>query len=165
MSKGLILLLSIFIVSCSSGNKPVAKVAPKEFSPGEVILASQLLQKVYDQEMAALECVPDTEEAGLLLRTIRPRMEVVQDDIEVKLDSAQEIDKLIKSCEKNCTCNFLDDLFKEHQVTLTKAQKALFTATKVEKEANRCLSYIQTTFCKGELYHELNKEKEDFSFD
>lgn len=164
MSK-IIILLSFILTACSSVKTPEPKAAPKEFSPGEVILGTQLLQKIYDQEMAPLICVDDTDEAALLLRTIRPRMEVVQDDLEAKLDSTVEVDQLIKSCEKNCTCSFLDDLFKEHQVSLNKKQKASFTPTKVEKETNRCLSYIQTTFCKSELYLELNKEKVDFSFD
>ncbi len=160
-----IILICLFLVSCSSIKAPSEKASPKEFSSGEVILGAQLLQKIYDEEMSRLACVRDTDEAGLLLRTIRPRMEVAQDDIEAKLDSSQEIDSLINNCEKNCTCSFLDDLFKEHQVILTKKQKASFSPAKVEKENNRCLSYIQTTFCKGELYQELNKEKVDFSFD
>lgn len=166
MSSKLILFLSItFLVSCSQLKEPAKPHAPKEFSRGEVILGTQLLMKIFDQEMAPLSCVPDADEASLLLRTIRPRMEVVEDDLEALLDSPQEVQKLIDSCNQNCTCGYIDELLREHLVTLTKAQRKSLDAKKTDKEINRCLSFVQTTFCQSELYQELNKEKEDFSFD
>lgn len=167
------LFLTLFLVSCSSVNKtettPVEKnkeaVAPKEFSRGELILATDLLMKVFDEEMAPLACVPDTEEASLLLRTIRPRMEVVQDDLEAMLDNQKEIDDLIKSCKENCTCHYIDELLREHQVVLNKNQKKIMNAVKTEKEQGRCLSFIQETFCQSDLFKTLDSEKSDFSFE
>lgn len=166
------LFLIFLICACSTSQKtstptvsetPVT--APKEFSRGELILGTQLLTKIFDQEMAPLECVPDTDEAGLLLRTIRPRMEVVQDDMEAMLDVPQDIDNLIKTCEQNCTCGYVDELLREHQVNLTKTQKKILASKMTDKEISRCLNYVQTTFCQSELYKTLDKEKGDFSFE
>jgi hypothetical protein len=169
----LILTLSLSLFSCShqATEKPTPdekaeiQAAAKDFSKGELILATKLLTKIFDKEMAPLACVPDHDEAELLLRTIRPRMEVVEDDLEASLDDAQEVDILIESCEKDCTCFYLDELLREHQVVLTKKQKVLLNPKRLEKENNRCMNFAQTTFCQGELFKELNKEKADFSFD
>ncbi len=164
-------LLILFLVSCSSPEKSVPKAVPvvkdniKEFSRGELILATQLLTKIFDGEMSPLECVPDRDEASLLLRTIHPRMEIVEDDIEAQLDRPGEVDELIKTCDQNCTCGHIDDLFREHQVQLSKNQKKILNAKKNDKELNKCLNYEQTTFCQGELYKTLEKEKADFSFE
>jgi hypothetical protein len=163
MSK--IILFVLILSSCSNLKGPPKPAAPREFSRGEVILTSQLLQKIFDEDMAPLTCVPDSDEASLLLRTIRPRMEVAQDDMEAMLDDTTEIDQIISNCDKDCTCGFVDELLREHQVNLSKKQQKMLTDKKVEKEINRCLSYAQTTFCKGEFYQELNKEKADFSFE
>jgi len=38
-------------------------------------------------------------------------MEVVQDDMEAMLDDPKEIAELIKTCDLNCTCGYVDDLF------------------------------------------------------
>ena len=137
----------------------------KEFSRGEVILATQLLVKVFDQEMAPLSCVPDTDEASLLLRTIRPRMEVIEDDMEALLDQPAEVDKLINTCEQSCICGYVDDLLREHLVTLSKAQRKKLNVKKNDNELNRCMNFSLSTFCQGDLYQELNKEKADFSFE
>jgi hypothetical protein len=165
------LFVIFFLASCSTAQRPAAPVAvrpkaePKEFSRGELILGTQLLTKIFDQEMAPLECVPDTEEASLLLRTIRPRMEVVEDDIEALLDDPKEVENLINTCDQNCTCGYIDDLLKEHEILLTKAQRKTIDKKKSDKELNRCLSYQQQTFCKSELYQTLEAEKADFSFE
>ncbi len=167
MSK-IIILVFAFFVSCSTSPSKTPSEVPvqaKDFSRGEVILATQLLAKVFDEDMAPLSCVPDTEEAALLLRTIRPRMEVVEDDIGALLDSTLEVTNLIKTCDQNCTCGYIDDLLREHLVNLSKAERKIMNEKKSEKEINRCLSYAANTFCQGELYKELNKEKADFSFD
>lgn len=169
MFKQLILLL--LVVSCSTVKKteevkaPVPPPQPKEFARGELILGTQLLTKIFDQEMAPLECVPDTDEASLLLRTIRPRMEVVQDDMEAMLDDPREVNDLINTCDQNCTCGYVDELFREHQVALNKKQRATMNTKKKDADINRCLNYVQSTFCQGELYKTLNVEKVDFSFD
>lgn len=167
MFKNLIIL--ILVAACSSAPKPETptgspNVTTKEFSRGELILGTQLLTKIFDGEMAPLECVPDHDEAGLLLRTIRPRMEVVQDDMEALLDDPKEVDNLINTCEQNCTCSSVDELLREHLVSLTKKQRTILNAKKGEKEANRCLSFVQNTFCQGELFKTLDKEKADFSY-
>lgn len=155
----------ILLVGCSSVKAPSNPDAPKEFSRGEVILGTQLLTKIFDQEMAPLPCVPDTDEASLLLRTIRPRMEVVEDDLEALLDDQAEVNKLIGGCDQNCTCGYVDELLREHLVTLTAEQRKRLNTKKTDKELNRCMNFAQSTFCQSELYKELNKEKADFSFE
>ena len=137
----------------------------REFSRGEVIIATQLLTKIFDGEMGPLECVPDHDEASLLLRTIRPRMELVEDDIEAVLDQEAEVQKLINNCDQSCTCVYIDDLLREHLVTLTKTQRKTLNNKRTEKEINRCMSFVQSTFCQSDLYRALNSEKADFSFE
>jgi hypothetical protein len=139
--------------------------APKEFSRGEVILGTQLLTKIFDQEMAPIKCVPDTDEAALLLRTINPRMEIAQDDMEAMLDIEAEVKSLIETCDQNCTCSYVDDLVREHLVILNKGLRATLDKKKKQKDLNSCLNYVKETFCSSELYLELNREKADFSYD
>lgn len=164
-----ILLALIFVISCSTDKKtPATKTAApatREFSRGEVILGTQLLTKIFDREMGPIDCVPDNDEASLLLRTIRPRMEMVEDDMEALLDQENEVQKLIDSCDQSCTCVYVDDLLREHLVTLTKAQRKTLTLKRSEKEVNRCMAFVQNTFCQSELYRALNQEKADFSFE
>jgi hypothetical protein len=165
------LMLLVFFASCGSAKvKPLAdlpmKTDPvKEFAPGELILATQLLTKIFDKEMGPLSCIPDTDEASLLLRTIRPRMEVVQDDMEAMLDDSKEVSIMIQNCDKNCTCPEVDDLIREHLVVLPKAQRKMLSLKRNDKELNRCLNYAQSTFCQSELYKQLEREKSDFSFE
>lgn len=169
MLKKLILLL--LISACSTPQQVKApdtkKVVaePREFSHGELILGSALLTKIYDQEMAPLACIPDSDEAELLLRTIRPRMDIVQDDLEALLDDPKEVNDLIKTCDQNCTCGYVDELFREHLVPLSKEQRTTLNKKKDEKEVNRCLSFVQATFCQSDLYKTLNEEKKDFSYE
>lgn len=162
MSLKVILLLSLF--SCSTIEAPPRPQTSKEFSRGEVILATQLLTKIYDQEMAPLKCVPDLDEAALLLRTLTPRMEVVQDDLEAMLDDESEIKNLVSSCDQNCTCSFIDDLFREHLVNLNKKIRINLDQKKKQKDLNSCLNYVKETFCDSELFKELDLEKVDFSY-
>jgi hypothetical protein len=162
MSLKVILLLSLF--SCSTIEAPPRPQTSKEFSRGEVILATQLLSKIYDQEMAPLKCVPDLDEAALLLRTLTPRMEVVQDDLEAMLDDESEIKNLVSSCDQNCTCSFIDDLFREHLVNLDKKIRINLDQKKKQKDLNSCLNYVKETFCDSELFKELDLEKVDFSY-
>jgi len=159
------IFLCFVITSCSILEKQTSPHVPKEFSTGEVILATQLLSKIYDQEMAPLKCVTDLDEASLLIRTLNPRMEVVQDDLEAMLDDNAQLKELINECDKNCTCSFVDDLVREHLVVLSKELRNLLNAKKKQKDLNACLNYVRETFCKSELYLELNKEKVDFTFD
>jgi hypothetical protein len=164
-SKIIFLILVMTLGACSMMEAPTRPHAPREFSQGEVILATQLLSKIYDQEMAPLKCVPHAQEASLLLRTIHPRMEVVQDDLEASLDDTKAVTELINSCDQNCTCSFVDDLLREHLVTLSKADRANLDRKKNEKDLNKCLNYVQSTFCDSDIFKELNKEKVDFTFD
>lgn len=170
MSKILVLILFV-MVGCSTVKKeevakaPPKPVAPKEFSRGELILGTQLLTKIFDEEMAPLTCVPDHDEASLLLRTIRPRMEVVQDDMEAMLDDPKDVDELVKTCNQNCTCGYVDELLREHQVSLSKNQRKILNTKKTDKELNRCMSFVQSTFCDSDLFKTLDQEKADFSFD
>lgn len=165
------LILILLVTACSTVKKTetappvVVQPQPREFSRGELILGTQLLTKIFDQEMAPLECVPDTDEASLLLRTIRPRMEIVQDDMEALLDDQKEVTDLVNTCDQNCTCGYVEELLREHQVTLSKKQKAILAQKKKDADPNRCLNYVQSTFCQGDLYKTLNQEKADFSFD
>ncbi len=164
------LLILMLLSACSTTTKvpkaaPQVEVAPREFSRGELILGTQLLTKIFDQEMAPLECVPDVDEAALLLRTIRPRMDIVQDDMEALLDDPREVNDLIKTCDQNCTCGYVDELLREHLVNLSKPQRILLNKKKSDKEINRCLNFVQATFCQSDLFKTLNQEKEDFSFE
>lgn len=163
------ILLIFLLVSCSSTRKAVNKtgsaITTKEFSAGELILGTELLTKIFDEEMAPIKCVPDTDEAEILLRTIRPRMEVVQDDLEATLDSPVAVDNLIKTCDQNCTCGYVDELLREHLVKLTRAQRKLLNSKKTDKELVRCLNYVQSTFCDSELYKTLDQEKAEFTFE
>jgi hypothetical protein len=158
----------IFLVACSTAPKaPTNESATetREFSRGEVILGPQLLTKIFDGEMGPLDCVPDNDEASLLLRTIRPRMELVEDDMEALLDQEKEVQKLIETCDQSCTCFYVDDLLREHLVNLSRTQRKILRPKLAEKEINRCMAFVQNTFCQSELYRALNSEKADFSFE
>ncbi len=164
------LMSLLFVTACTTtpvkvpDEKPVTP-APREFSHGELILGTQLLTKIFDQEMAPLECVPSIDEAALLLRTIRPRMDIVQDDLEALLDDPREVNDMVNTCNQNCTCGYIDELFREHLVELSNDQQQKLNKKKNEKEINRCLSYVQATFCESDLYKTLDSEKVDFSFE
>ncbi len=171
------ILLALLITACSSSPDKnlhkTNKASPsestptiaKEFSRGELILGTELLTKIFDEEMSPIACVPSSNEAELLLRTIRPRMEIVQDDMEALMDHPQEVSKLIKSCDRNCTCGYVDELVREHLVNLTPLQRKTLNTKNSDKELNRCMNYVQTTFCGSELYKTLNKEKAEFTFE
>lgn len=161
------LLILFILAGCSTEKKSQSTAAPssKEFARGEVILATQMLTRIFDGEMGFLECVPDHDEASLLLRTIRPRMEVVEDDIEALLDQEAEVKKLVENCEQSCTCSYVDDLLREHLVSLPRNLRKSLTKKNSEKETNRCMSFGQSTFCQSELYRALAAEKADFSFE
>lgn len=169
------IFLILLLTACSSPvkkeapapvkEKPESNLTTKEFSHGELILGTELLTKIFDEEMSPIQCVKDAQEAEILLRTIRPRMEVVQDDIEAVLDNPVEVQKLIKSCDKNCTCGFVDEILREHLVTLTKTQRKELNAKKTDKELVRCMNYVQSTFCQSELFKTLDQEKAEFTFE
>lgn len=159
------LVLLLLICSCSMLEAPAKPAQQKEFSQGEVILGTQLLTKIYDQEMAPISCVPDLEEASLLLRTINPRMEAVQDNIEAMLDSKDDVRELIENCDENCTCAYIDDIIKEHVVFLDEDLRVTLNKKKKQKDLNSCLNYVKATFCTGELFKELSHEKVEFSYD
>jgi hypothetical protein len=161
-----------FNTSCTSTKKlpETQEMKPpqsssKNFSREELILAQELLSKIFDQQMAPLECVPNTDEAGLLLRTLRPRMEVVEDDIEATLDDDIKVKFLIETCKNHCICSYVEDLLKEHQVEFGTSEKKSLSKNNSPKEESRCLNFAKSTFCQSELYQELNKEKIDFSFE
>lgn len=158
------LILLFFLYSCSMIEAPPRPQTSKEFSRGEVILATQLLTKIYDQEMAPLKCIQDIDEAALLLRTLTPRMEVVQDDIEAMLDDESEIKSLVETCNQNCTCSYIDEIFREHLVNLDKKIRIKMDQKKKQKDLNSCLNYVKETFCESEIYKELALEKGEFSY-
>lgn len=160
-----LILLLLFMVSCSHLEEPHNPEVPKEFSASELILGTELLSKIFDMEMGTLSCVPNTEEASLLLRTIKPRMDVVQEDMEAMLEDPGAVNKLINNCDKSCICNYVDDLLRENLVSLSKEQQKVLEKKKSPEEVNRCMNYARSTFCESELYKELAKEKSDFSFE
>lgn len=160
-----IILLIFLTVSCTMLEKQSSPHIPKDFSRGEVILATQLLSKIYDQEMAPLKCIKDLDEASLFMRTLNPRMEIVQDDLEAMLDNKEQLIELINECDKNCTCSYVDELLREHLVVLSKDLRNTLSVKNKQKDLNACLNYVRETFCKSDLYQELNKEKVDFTFD
>lgn len=173
------LILLILLVSCaqveksnnkkSHNDKPEtvnhSDITTKEFSRGELILGTELLTKIFDGEMSPISCVPSADEAELLLRTIRPRMEVAQGDLEAMMDNPEAVNNLINTCDQNCTCGYVDELIREHLVNLTKAQRKILNSKNTDKELVRCLNYVQNTFCQSELYKTLNKEKSEFTFE
>ena len=180
MREKIILLSLILLVACSSAKqsdvvsnenpasmpgKNEKEIKQKEFARGELILATDLLVKIFDKEMAPLSCVPEHDEAELLLRTIRPRMEVVEDDITAMLDDKDEVKKLIDTCSESCICEYVSDLIREHMVPISKMEAKNLAKKNTKQETSRCLNYAQTTFCSSELYKALNVEKKDFSFD
>lgn len=154
----------VFLGSCSMVQKPEKPHVPKEFSRGEIILTNQLLTKIFDQEMAPLKCVPDIDEASLFLRTINPRREVIQDDLEAMLDNENEVKALIEECDQNCSCSYIDELLREHLVTLKKETRELLQKNMKKKDLASCLNYARETFCESELFKELDREKADFSY-
>lgn len=171
------ILLMLLVTACSTApekpspekNKSPApessQISTKEFSRGELILGTELLTKIFDGEMSPIACVPNSDEAELLLRTIRPRMEVVQDDLEAMMDRPKDVANLIKTCNQNCTCGYVDELVREHLVNLTKSQRKELNRKNSDKELVRCLNYVQNTFCGSELYKTLNQEKAEFTFE
>lgn len=159
------IILLLILCSCTMIKKSEIPYEPKEFSRGEIILGTQLLTKIFDREMAPLACVPDVDEASLLLRTIHPRMEMIQDDLEAILDDESKVKELIGSCDQNCTCQYLDELLREHLVVLDKGMRADLEKKKKQKDLNSCLNYSKETFCQSELYKALNVEKADFSYE
>lgn len=159
------LALTLMLSACSMVETPSKPHAPKEFSRGEVILSTQLLTKIFDQEMAPIKCVPDIDTASLFLRTLNPRMEVVQDDLEAMLDIEAEVKTLVQTCDQNCTCHFVDDLLREHLVILDKPLRKTLDQKKKQKDLASCLNYSRETFCDSELFHELDREKVDFSYE
>ncbi len=156
----------LFILSCSFTNDHRASRddAPKDFSPRELITSAQMLTKIYDEQMPPLSCVPDTDSAELLLRTLRPRLEVVIDDIEATLDQDHEVNSLVKNCQNDCTCEFIDEIFREHQLTLTKSQTTTLSKG-IKANEGVCLVGRAKSFCESVLFKELDKEKGDFSFE
>lgn len=160
----LLLLVACSMVQKAPSKSAADKEALKDFSPRELITTTQMLTKIYDGEMKPLACVPDQDEAELLLRTIRPRMEVVIDDIEAVFDQDQEINSLVNNCQTDCTCEFLDDLFREHQISLSKVQSKVLN-TGIASNKKTCIAQRAKSFCESALKKELDKEKSDFSFE
>lgn len=156
----------VLLMACSSvkGPQPPRPEGHLDFSPRELITSTQLLTKIYDGEMAPLSCVPDSSSAELLIRTLRPRLEVVIDDIEAILDQENEVISLVNNCQTDCTCEFVDEIFREHQVTLSKAHTLILQKGVVANEGV-CLKARAKIFCEGPLFKELDKEKSDFSFE
>lgn len=164
MFKIIALLLILSCSTSSTSGKLSRSEGPKDFSPRELITSAGLLTKIYDEVLPPLSCVPDAQAAELLLRTIRPRLEVVMDDIEALLDQDSEIDALIRNCQSDCMCEFIDEVFREHQLALTKGQ-AQTLQKGIKGNEKVCLSQRAETFCESTLFKELNKEKGDFSFE
>lgn len=135
------------------------------FSKGEIILSTSLLMNIHDGLMAPLDCVPDRNEAELLLRVIRPRLDEVDVYLDKRLHGPAEREQLFKECLDNCSCAYLDQMMKENKTSLFKEEQKQWSQTiktyKAEREA-QCLSYIQSSFCESPLYTEIENEKADF---
>lgn len=156
----------IVLLSCTTQSSQRASYpdAPKDFSPRELITTSQMLTKIYDELIPPLSCVVDSDSAELLLRTLRPRLEVVIDDIESTLDQSTEVASLINNCKNDCTCEFIDEIFREHQIVLSSSQRSIVTKG-IRANENVCLKQREEQFCQSALFKELDKEKSDFSFE
>jgi hypothetical protein len=155
----------IFIlISCSQLTPPQNPSHPKDFQAGEIINANELLTKIFEQQTATIDCVPSIDEASLLLRTLSPRMELVQDDFEALLDDEGKVTGLIKECDLHCTCGLIDDLIREHMVPLDKKLKRLLDHH-IRNSTNRvCMNQFKEKFCQSDLYRTINQEKEDFTY-
>jgi hypothetical protein len=92
-------------------------------------------------------------------------MEVIEDDMDAMMDDLQKINELINTCDQNCTCSFVDEIIREHQVSLIKSMRKKLSQKNSDKEGARCMNYAQSTFCQSELYKTLNQEKEEFTFE
>ena len=161
------LLKTLFIftfISCSQLTPPQNPSHPKDFQAGDIVNANQLLTEIFEQEIPPIDCVPTIDEASLLLRTLSPRMELVQDDFEALLDDESKVAGLIQECELNCTCGFIEDLFREHMVPLDKKLKRILD-DKIRKDKNQaCMTQVKAKFCLSDLYRTINLEKEDFTY-
>jgi hypothetical protein len=161
------LLLALICVSCTKlpVQEPRKPHAPPSFAAQEVILANQFLTKIFDGEIAPIDCVASGDEASLLLRTLRPRMEGVEDDLQASLDDQSAVKKLVGNCQLDCTCHYVAEIIRENNVNLEKQQASALKNKTTPKELNRCLEPLKANFCSGKLYQVLDQEKSDFTYD
>lgn len=160
------LLMTLFFVACAQiKTPPSAPVPPKNFPSADVIQATQLLTRIFDGEIKGIRCVPSAEEASLLLRTLRPRMEVVEDDLQAHLDHPSTIQQLLVSCQQQCTCQYVDELIRENNIVLSKKERGQLNTRISDKENKRCSTAFMQTFCQGELFQTLDNEKAEFTYD
>jgi hypothetical protein len=163
------LLLLLFIMACTTQVSPTkkrdAQAESKEFSASEIIISHTLIEKIFDKQMPPLACIEDVSEAELFLRTLTPRMEMVEDEIMATFDEPKRVEEILKTCEKECTCSFIMDLLKENEVSLSKKIKNDLSPVKLEKQLNKCLSFYSTSFCQSEIYQQLEIEKDEFNYE
>lgn len=97
--------LLVCISSCSGVKKePSSSV---NFADSDIILAHDLLDKIYSKELPPIECISDSEEASLYQRALGPVFERIQDEFEATLADEKKLQTLLNQCEKDCTCHYL----------------------------------------------------------
>ena len=153
------------IFSCSHQSSQVSPPLDNYDNRIEIILANNLLTNVFEGKLKTNECIEDTEDSELLLKTLQSRFEEVTDSYQAKLDNDSEIENLIKNCEVDCSCHFLQDLFKENEIQLNKK-----LSSELKKQLNgdkfkTCTEKHRREFCQSELFKKLDQEKESFKFD
>ena len=155
----------LFLFICLACSTPERSSSEFIFVDSEVILANDLFEKLLSNETSKLECIEDNDDAELLQRTLNPIYENVRDEFEAVLDEEEKLSGLINDCEKNCTCNYVNDLVKEHQVELPKKLKKTLLNKTNEKQSKECLKQFADNFCKSKLFEKLEQDKKQFSFE
>jgi len=157
-----VLIMALSFYACAH-KKPINQ--EQALTSAEIILANQLLEKIYSQESPLLECIDDVEDASLLQRTLNPLLETAQDEFEASLDDDSSLNRLVTNCDVDCTCSYLNDLIKEHQVILQKeTSKALLKKMK-SKNMFECTKKFSENFCKSKLFEKLDQEKNQFTYE
>ncbi len=155
-----------FILSCAQHEKTNRpdQIAVEEID-NQVIQFNALLTKIYEGKIKPLSCIEDKEEAELLLRALASRFDSVTDVYQSRLDHQDEIQDLINNCESNCTCDYVEELFKENEIELSTPQSAQFNQIKAKMVSKNCTDQIQKIFCQSQLFRELDKEKDHFKYE
>jgi hypothetical protein len=158
----MISMIGLSLYGCAH-QKPINK--GQASTSAEIILANQLLERIYSQESSPLECIADIDDASLLQRTLSPLLETAQDEFEASLDNDSTLNQLVTNCELECTCLYLNDLIKEHQVILQKETNKILLKKLKSKKTLECTKEFSENFCKSKLFEKLNQEKNQFTYE
>ena len=164
MGKSLMCILLFISVSCTHQSRQAPTPSPLN-EMQNIILANELLTKIYEGVLSPNKCIVDKEEAELLLKTLGPKFEEVVDQYQAKLDDDTEIENFVKSCGATCTCHFIQELFTQNEIKISKKLNTEIKTQISGQVFKACLVNYQLNFCQSELYLNLEKEKESFKLD